>query len=137
MGKDFDSVFRELKDDVSVFAELKLELLKLNTYERISKLIAILSYGLLLSVLVILSFMFAMITFGFQVSRWLDSSAAGFGIVAALYLFLVIAVVFNKKRICLKVINVVVSTLNTSENKNANTHVEPENSKPEQSPITV
>ena len=34
MEKDSGTVFRELKEDVSAYVELKLELLKLSTYER-------------------------------------------------------------------------------------------------------
>jgi hypothetical protein len=123
MGKDLENVFRELKDDVSSFAELKLELLKLNTYERISKVIAILSYGLLLSALVILALLFTMLTLGFLFSTWLDSTTAGFGIVAVLYLILIVIVILNKQRICLKVVNIVISTLYATDKKNA----EPEN----------
>ena len=48
MEKDSGKIFRELKDDVSTYVELKLELLKLSTYERSGQLIAILSYGLIL-----------------------------------------------------------------------------------------
>jgi len=48
MEKDSGTVFRELKEDVSAYVELKLELLKLSTYERTGKVIAVLSYGLIL-----------------------------------------------------------------------------------------
>lgn len=34
MEKDAGEIFRELKKDLSAYVELKLELLKLNTYER-------------------------------------------------------------------------------------------------------
>ena len=37
MEKDSGTVFRELKEDVSAYVELKLELLKLSTYERTGK----------------------------------------------------------------------------------------------------
>lgn len=47
MEKDSGKIFRELKDDVSTYVELKLELLKLSTYERSGQLIATLSYGLI------------------------------------------------------------------------------------------
>ena len=111
MKKDLEFVFRELKDDVSSFAELKFELFKLNTYERISKLIAILSYGLLLSSLAFITLLFVMITLGFLFSKWLGSTAAGFGIVVALYLILVVIVVILKDPIRMKVINSIISAL--------------------------
>ncbi|MDR2914894.1 MAG: phage holin family protein [Tannerella sp.] len=137
MGKDAEKVFRELKDDVSTYAELKLELIKLNAYERISKVIAILSYGLLLSALAFTAILFAMLTLGFLLSKWLDSTTAGFGIVAGLYLILVVLVIFYKNRICLKVINIMVSALNSNDQKkDATTNSEPEDDKSEQTSDT-
>lgn len=50
MEKDSGKIFRELKEDVSAYVELKLELLKLSTYERSGQLIAVLSYGLIFTV---------------------------------------------------------------------------------------
>jgi len=121
-----ENVFSELRDDVSSYAELKLKLLKLNTYERISKVIAILSYGLLLSAMVILALLFAMLSLGFLFSSWLGSMTIGFGIVAVLYLILAVIVVSNKKRICLKVINVIITTLDApdKQDETANTETE-------------
>ena len=50
MEKDPEKIIQELREDISAFVELKLELLKLNTYERTGKVIAVLSYGLVLRV---------------------------------------------------------------------------------------
>ena len=127
MKKDLEHVFRELKDDVSSFAELKFELLKLNTYERISKVIAILSYGLLLSSLVLITLLFAMLTVGFLFSKWLNSTTAGFGIVVALYLMLVAVVIAYKNRIRQSVLNTIVAALTSMDKKYANTSHEQEN----------
>ena len=126
MGKDFGNVFRELKDDVSSYAELKLELFKLNTYERISKVIAVLSYGLLLWAMIILVLLFAMLALGFLISAWVGSMAIGFGIVALLYLILVVVVISSKKQICLKVMNVIISTLDSPDKKDETTDTETE-----------
>ena len=49
MEKDAGEIFRELKKDLSAYVELKLELLKLNTYERTGKVITVLSYGVIIS----------------------------------------------------------------------------------------
>jgi len=117
MKKDLENVFRELKDDVTSFAELKFELLKLNTYERISKVIAILSYGLLLSSLALITLLFAMLTLGLLFSQWLDSTIAGFGIVVALYVILVVIVIMNKNRIRQRVMNIIISALISSDKK--------------------
>jgi len=117
MKKDLGNVVRELKDDVSSFAELKFELLKLNTYERISIVIAILSYGLLLFSLALFTLLLAMLTLGFLFSNLLDSTTAGFSIVLALYVILVVIVILLKNRIRLKVMNIIVSALISMDKK--------------------
>ena len=117
MGKEAEKVFSELKDDISAYAVLKLELLKINAYERISKVIAVLSYGLLLSALVFITLLFIMLAIGFLFSQWLDSTAAGIGIVAAFYVILVVVVIVNKKRISLKVTNIIISSLTSIDQK--------------------
>jgi hypothetical protein len=132
MGKDAENVFRDLKEDISTYAELKLELFKLNVYERISKVIAIFSYGLLLCALIFMTIQFALLALCFLLSSWLNSMAGGFGIVAALYFLQVVIVLLNKNRVCRMVINIIVSALNSNEeNNDATTNTSPEESKPE------
>ena len=43
--KDSEKIFQNLKEDISAYINLKLELLKLNTYEKSGKIISLLSYG--------------------------------------------------------------------------------------------
>jgi mannose/fructose/N-acetylgalactosamine-specific phosphotransferase system component IIC len=117
MGKEAEKIFRELKDDISTYAELRLELIKLNAYERTGKVIAFLSYGLLLSALIFFAILFAMLTLGFLLSKWLDSTTVGFAIVAGLYLILILLVIFNKERIRRRVMNLIISALNSDEQK--------------------
>jgi hypothetical protein len=117
MGKDAEEIFRELKNDLSTYAELKAELVKLNAYERISKVIAVLSYGLLLVALILFTGLFVMLSFGFLLSEWLDSTTAGFAIVAGVYLLLVFAVVRCKERIRRRIVDIVISALNANERR--------------------
>ena len=46
-----EKTFAELKEDISTYVELRLELLKLNTYERVAKTMAVFSYGIVLVLL--------------------------------------------------------------------------------------
>ena len=62
---DSEKVFQNLKQDVSAYMELKLELLKLNTYERIGKVIGLLSYGLILLFLAFFAVLFIFLALGF------------------------------------------------------------------------
>ena len=65
MEKDAGEIFRELKKDLSAYVELKLELLKLNTYERTGKVIAVLSYGVILLFLAFFAILFIFLALGF------------------------------------------------------------------------
>ncbi|MDR0743499.1 MAG: hypothetical protein LBF05_03980 [Tannerella sp.] len=131
MEKDAEKVFRDLKEDLSTYAELKLELIKLNAYERISKVIAVFSYGLLLCALIFITIQFALLALGILLSNRFNSMAGGFGIIAALYFLQVAIVIYNKNRVCRMVINIIVSVLNTNEENNDATTTTPEESKQE------
>ena len=65
MEKDAGEIFRELKKDLSAYVELKLELLKLNTYERTGKVITVLSYGVILLFLAFFAILFIFLALGF------------------------------------------------------------------------
>lgn len=117
MEKDSGKIFRELKEDVSAYVELKLELLKLSTYERSGQLIAILSYGLILLCMAFFAKLFIFLALGFFLSDLLGSMGAGFAIVAAVYLLLIGLIIMNKQRICNMVLNVVIAALNGNDEK--------------------
>lgn len=120
MKKDPEQFFQELKQDVSSYVELKVELLKLETYERAGKGISALSYILILSMLAFFLILFMFIAIGFFLGEWLGSMGIGFSIVAAFYLLLVGIVYLLRKQIQMKVLNTVIAafmTSNKQENK--------------------
>ena len=115
MEKDAGEIFRELKKDLSAYVELKLELLKLNTYERTGKVITVLSYGVILLFLAFFAILFIFLALGFFLGDLFGSVGSGFGVVAVLYLLLI--GIINKDRISNKVLNVVISALTTNDDK--------------------
>ena len=115
MEKDSGKIFRELKDDVSTYVELKLELLKLSTYERSGQLIATLSYGLILLFLAFLAILFIFFALGLFLGDAFNSMGAGFAVVAGLYFLLIGLVVLNKNTICRMIINIVLAALNDND----------------------
>ena len=117
MEKDSGKIFRELKDDVSTYVELKLELLKLSTYERSGQLIAILSYGLILLFLAFFAILFIFLALGFFMGDIFGSMGTGFAFVAVLYLLLIGLIIMNKGRISNTVLNVVIAALNGNDEK--------------------
>ena len=132
MKKSAEEVLGELKEDISTYAELKLELIKLNAYEQVGKVLAVLSYGLLLFALAATAVLFILLTLGFLLSEWLHSTIAGFGIVAALYLIQIAVLILNRHRIRRKIMNIIISALNTNgQNNDAATNPEPEQNNPE------
>lgn len=118
MEKESREIFSELKKDISAYVELKLELLKLNTYERTGKLIAVLSYGVVLLFLAFFAILFIFLALGFFLGDWFGSSGAGFAVVAILYVLLIGIIVTNKHKISDKVLNVVIAALTANDDKN-------------------
>lgn len=110
--------FSDLKSDLTAYAELKIEFLKLSTYERVGKVISILSYGLILLFLAFFALLFVFLSVGFFLGDLFGSQGLGFVSVAVLYLVSIFVIVLNKKRICEKVLNEVIETLTMNEEKN-------------------
>lgn len=117
MEKDSGKVFHELKEDVSAYVELKLELLKLSTYERTGKVISVLSYGMILLFLAFFAILFIFLALGFFLGGWLGSLGSGFAIVAFLYLLLIGLIIMNKDKISTKVLNVVIAAMSANDDK--------------------
>ena len=113
--KDSEKVFQNLKEDISAYINLKLELLKLNTYEKSGKIIGLLSYGLILFFLVVFVILFIFLSLGFFLGDLLDNAAIGFGIISLLYLVLIGITVKKAQWIQTKVLNKVIATLITNE----------------------
>ena len=128
MEKDSGEIFGKLKNDISTYAELKLELLKLNTYESVGKVLAVLSYGVIILCLVFFAILFIFLAFGFYVSELCDSTSIGFAVVAFLYFLLTGVVALNKNSIRNKIINVVISAFMGNEDK-LNTTIDNEQTK--------
>lgn len=117
MEKDPGKVFREVKDDLTAYAELKLELLKLNAYEKGGKILSRLSYEVLLILLAFFAILFIFLAIGFYLGDLLQSRGAGFAVVAILYMLLIGIIMKNRKRIQLKIMNSIISALTAKDDK--------------------
>lgn len=111
MEKDLGQILNELKTDISTYAELKFELLKLNTYERSGKLVALLSYGLVALILTFFATLFLFLALGILLGQALNSYTTGFAIVGGIYLLSIGILMMFKKRFILKVTNIVIDAL--------------------------
>ena len=117
MEKETEQIFKKLKEDVSTYVELKVELLKLTAYERTGELASVLSYGLILLFLAFFAVLFIFLALGFFLGDLLDNVAGGFAIVALLYMVLFAIIVFNKDKIRLSVINEIIAVLTAADDK--------------------
>ena len=114
---DSEKVFQNLKQDVSAYMELKLELLKLNTYERTGKVIGLLSYGLILLFLAFFAVLFIFLALGFFLGEILDVPGSGFAIVALLYVAIIWIITKNEAKIRTKILNLVIAALAANDDK--------------------
>ncbi|OAV76197.1 hypothetical protein Barb7_00123 [Bacteroidales bacterium Barb7] len=119
MKKDCGQIFDELKEDVTAYAELKFELLKLNTFERAGKLAALFSYALIILFLAVPAALCILLACGLWLGKVLNSPSAGFAIISGCCLLVIGIVVCCKKRLSTKIMNIVISVLNENEEKNA------------------
>lgn len=117
MEKETEEIFKKLKKDILTYAELQLELLKLNAYERSGKVVAILSYSIILISLVFITILFLFLALGFFLGELLGSQGLGFGVVAIFYLILILTVILTKKRIHKRILNSIIFALTASECK--------------------
>lgn len=117
MEKEPGKIFREVKDDLTAYAELKLEFLKLSAYEKGGKIISHLSYDLLLMLLAFFATLFIFLAIGFYLGELLQSMGAGFAVVAILYMLLIGIIMKNRKHIQLKIMNVIISALTANDDK--------------------
>jgi len=118
MKQDSGQFFNALKNDVLTYAELKLELLKLGTYERTGKVISVLSYGIILTALGFFLLLFIFLALGFFLSDLFGSLSAGFAVVAVLYLLLIGGVVLFREQIKDRILNTVIAAMVANDKKN-------------------
>jgi len=130
MEKDLGQIFSELKEDVSAYAELKFELLKLTTYEKAGKLAGLLSYGVMLLFLAFLATLFLFFALGILLGELLHSMSGGFAIVGGIYLIAIGVVVLLKKRFTAKIMNIVIDALDGDDDENQNGVIYGKNTNP-------
>lgn len=104
-------VLGELKDNVYTYAELKLELLKLSTYEKVGVLFSSLSFVLVLVLLAFFAFLFIFLALGFYLNSLFDVAGVGFVIVSFIYLIALLVLYLSKDKFVLKMQNMVIASL--------------------------
>lgn len=121
MENNSEQLFNKIKKDVTTYFELKLEYLKLSTYERTGKVLGVLSYGIVLLFTAFFAFLFIFLALGFFLGDVFHSQGLGFISVAVLYLIVILVIMLNKNKIVDKVENELISALMSNDDKNNDT----------------
>ena len=112
-----EKTFSGLKNDISTYVETRLELLKLDTYERVAKTMAVFSYGIVLVLLGFFAILFLFLALGFFLGEMLNSVALGFLLVVGMYLLLFCAILWFREKISAKVTNEIITAMMSKDDK--------------------
>lgn len=112
MEETQEPFFRESGDRVEAYVKDKLLLLKLQGAQKISKLAAMMFAVLVVAVLVFFIMLFLSVMLGYYFAELTGSLYLGFGILSALYIILVIALIKMRETVLQKMVtNTVISIL--------------------------
>lgn len=120
MEKSLGQIVTEMKEDLSSFVELKMELLRLTAYERAGKLTSSLSYVLAITVLAFFATFFLFLALGFLLGEFLGSTGAGMAIIGGIYLLAIGILIMNKNRFSEKIMNNVIEALSEGDEEKKN-----------------
>ena len=98
-GYDLGTLISVIKNDITELINTKIEYYKLEVFEKTSGLGSFLIFGLIIINLVFFAFLFAFLALGFLISNWVGSFAGGFGIVALIYLLILLLIFLCRKSI--------------------------------------
>lgn len=113
-----DDFFLRLKEDLTNYIQLRIELFKVTTYEKIARVTASLFSGLILGALFFFVVVFASISAGFYFSALTGSTIKGFGIITGIYfLLLMVMIIFRKQLFEKIIINKMIEILFENDDK--------------------
>jgi len=109
--KKVSTLFEEMRDDISKYITSTLELGKLEVYEKISLGSSAITYGLMVAGVALFALLFIFIALGLYLGELLQNTWAGFGIVAAFALLIMLLMLLTGKPFKQKVTNRVIRFL--------------------------
>jgi hypothetical protein len=98
MPADKQSFFEETQDLIESYVSNRLKLLKLQTAERSSRMVTLIFAGLLIGILSFFILLFLSMMAAWFFAEKLHSQFYGFGIVALIYILLLVAAIFFRKK---------------------------------------
>ena len=118
--KTVSTLFEELKEDVSCYVRDTVQLAKLEAFEKIGVGSSIIAYSLLLIFFALFALALIFITAGLYLGELLQNMWAGFGIVSAVTVLIVIILFAAKKSFTRSITNKVIDFLVEDKNKKKN-----------------
>lgn len=103
-----DDFFTESKKELEQYVQDRILLLKLQASEKTARLVALLFSMLIIALLVFFILLFLSTMTGYYFAGITGSLYAGFGIVAAFYVCILILLIITRKRFDKKIINAVI-----------------------------
>lgn len=108
MEETNDDFFTESKQELEQYIQDRILLLKLQASEKTARLVALLFSMLIIALLVFFILLFLSTMTGYYFAGITGSLYAGFGIVAAFYVCILILLIITRKRFDKKIINAVI-----------------------------
>ncbi len=91
------NTYNELKQLIADYIDARIELIKLDVFEKVAKVTAALFSSVVVALLGFFLLFFLSMSAGFYLARLFDSQAVGFLIVTSFYFLLFAIVLFRKK----------------------------------------
>jgi len=105
------TIWDSLREDITELINTRLQLLRLEVYEKTCKISSTLVFGVIAIHLVFFTLLFGFIALGFLFGGWLNSLVAGFGLVMGVNLILFAVLFLLRKKILRWVENGVLKQL--------------------------
>jgi protein-S-isoprenylcysteine O-methyltransferase Ste14 len=115
LNNDLQSYFDQIKSDLSICLTKRLEWFKLSTYEKTAIASSYIMYGLIIVLLVLGILFVALLASGFLLGAYLDSYAAGFGVLVAVAAVILLLFAVNAKRFRRFISNKVITVIRKIE----------------------
>ncbi|MDR1811061.1 MAG: phage holin family protein [Prevotella sp.] len=114
-NNDLQSYFDQIRKDLSIYLTKRLEWFKLSAYEKTAMAGSYIMYGLLVALLLLGLMFIVLLSLGFLLGAYLGCYAAGFAILAAVVLVILLLFAANAKRFRRFISNKVITVIRKIE----------------------
>lgn len=97
--KDLKTLLEEIKIELFDYINKKIRFYKLDLFEKFGFIISILGFGAILAVITLFILFFMLFSMAFFIGELVGNTAAGFGILAAFCIFLVLILILCGKKL--------------------------------------